>query len=92
MTAWDDSIHIPLYADPTHVTAPEPLVAVLREGLDWGYAINETRGMDASSPIFRELVNEAVAKQIAHEEDQIRAWLRALIADPAGRKIIEELL
>lgn len=92
MTDWNDSIHIPLYPDTTHVTVPEPLGAVLREGLDCGYAINETRGMDAGSPIFRELVNEAVRKQITHEEAQIKAWLAAVIADPAGRKIIEEML
>lgn len=92
MTDWKDSIHIPLYAETSTVTVPEPLGAVLREGLDWGYAVHDTRSMPAESPIFRELVNEAVRKQIAHEEDQIKAWIAALIAVPAGRKLIEEML
>jgi hypothetical protein len=92
MTDWSNSIHLPLYADTTRVTAPEPLGAVLREGLSYGYAVHETAAMDATSPIFRELVNEAVAKQIAHEEAQIKAWLAAVIAHPAGRTLIEEML
>lgn len=87
-----NSIHIPLHIDPTRITAPAPIGAVLREGLDWGIPVDAIAGMDAQSPVFRSLVNAAVRKQIDHEEAQIRVWLAAVIADPAGRKIIEEML
>lgn len=89
---WDGSIHVPLHSADRPVTAPEPLGAVLREGLEWGIPVHDTAALSAESPIFRELVNEAVKKQIAHEEEQIKAWLAAVIAHPAGRKLIEEML
>lgn len=92
MTDWSNSIHIPLHTDTTRVTAPEPLGAVLRQGLEWGIPVHDTAALDAASPIFQELVNEAVARQIAHEEAQIKAWLAAVIAHPAGRTLIEEML
>lgn len=87
-TSWNGSALL-----PPAVTIPEPLVPVLQAGVaEFGLTVQETAALDAGTPIFQTLVQEAVQRQIQHEEDQLRAWLAAIINNPAGRRIIEEML
>lgn len=82
---------------PFPVTAPayvpDPLQPVVTHARNaYGLTVQETMALDAGTPIFQQLIHEAVMRQVKHEEDQLRAWLAAIIDNPAGRKIIEEML
>lgn len=71
------------------LTAPEPVMPAIRNGIEAGATRAE---LAADTPIFQTLIREVVQQQVKYEEDQLREWLRALIENPAGRKIIEEML
>jgi len=83
---------MPIITSPS-VSVPEPLALVVPlANADYGLTPEETMRLGAGTPIFQKLLEEVVQHQIKHEEDQLRAWLAAIINDPAGRKIIEEML
>lgn len=60
--------------------------------LEYGLTAREAADLIPDGLIFQQLIREVADRQIRHEEEQLREWLRALIDNPAGRKLIEELL
>lgn len=77
------------FFSPFPASAPEPIAPAIRHGIEAGATRAE---LAADTPIFQTLIREAVQQQVRYEEDQLREWLRALIENPAGRKIIEDML
>ena len=59
----------------------------IAHGIEVGDGIPEMRSIQNARNALK-----SVGFQIQHEEDQLRAWLAAIINNPAGRRIIEEML
>lgn len=74
------------------ITVPEPIAPLVPAAMEYGLTAREAADLIPDTPIFQSLIRDVAARQIEHEEQQLREWLRALIENPAGRKLIEEML